>query len=606
MKTNILARFRPDLQLPASFRGASEFAEIWMEELLPPVSLEPFSPEEENITSSGHFGSGIKKSHGSSRGGSARGAHRGRGGGRSGGNDRDPSHSFEGPSSLNNRAKDSHAPEQDGEDEDILWNMPQAEGSLGTFDEKGNFSMGGDALGGRSLEEDVFSSSLPGHDRLPPPSSFSEASSFDLKKEILPSVPAVALETKWYYRDPAGQIQGPFPTKKMLHWYTRNYFPETLPLRREQDILFEPLSVWKTKSGGICPFELEDSVVSPSQSSKSSLSNIPFENSSTVSPIPIAPTAPTASIFAKLGLPWTGPSVSEPETIKKKVDPQLDTSGLGEDQLLFLKQFNSKGPGQQPPSSPLQSFSQLNINKNPAPTEIGWKKLATSPVAPLEIDSNLFSQTSFAPVRPVTSPVPTPKTLVSPLELVPATSPAVGWAKPVTKSRPLSDIMREEAELEASRRSSLPKSSAPKSFAETLRAAESARPLVKPTVVSPTAVTSATALKQPVATKPAVASPPNVANKPLDTKTWCLAKLKPLETCYDINMCSILLMELRTPAEIAGFVEDNMRNNKMDMKAFMNELIERRFGNSPPVRPSEEPQEEAEFITVGRKQQRKK
>jgi hypothetical protein len=82
-----------------------------------------------------------------------------------------------------------------------------------------------------------------------------------------------------------------------------------------------------------------------------------------------------------------------------------------------------------------------------------------------------------------------------------------------------------------------------------------------------------------------------------------LAQLKPLEASYDINMCTILLMELRTPVEIAGFIEDNMKSTRMDMRTFLNELVERRFGVPTLVEP---PSEDVEFQTVGRKQHRKK
>lgn len=469
-------------------------------------------------------------------------------------------------------------------DEEVLWNMPQDEDALGTFDEKGNFTIGGpERANAFSMEDFRLSSSVPGHDRLPPPSS---------------KTPLVSADTKWYYRDPSGQIQGPFPTKKMLHWYSRKYFPETLPLRRAQDILFEPMSEWKSKCGGVCPFEIAEIVdesptstfTSPALSPRSGESITACPNDPAMFVNKQEATAPVVNAFAKLGLSWTGQGQA-PDTTEGA------NHGLAEDQLCFLQQFKAKSSG----------------------SGGGWKKVEGVSAIPIDIAP------SSAP-RPTA--VPTPKPLVSPLELVPAASPTVGWSKPVANSRPLSEIMAEEAQMELSRRASQPKGGAPKSFAETLclngGGVEVARPPPPPRQVivkSPTATTAAMAMATTTAVappKPFSSSKPTTAteksplesNPTADIKNWCIGRLRAVEGTYDVNICTICLMDQKTPADVLGFVEANMATNKMDMKAFANEFIERRFGmmaGRASVGEGKKPvMAEEEFITVGRKQHRKK
>jgi hypothetical protein len=46
----------------------------------------------------------------------------------------------------------------------------------------------------------------------------------------------------WFYRDPQGNVQGPFATTEMQLWLTQGYFSGGLLLRRECDRLFITLS----------------------------------------------------------------------------------------------------------------------------------------------------------------------------------------------------------------------------------------------------------------------------------------------------------------------------------------------------------------------------
>ncbi|KAM9316459.1 GRB10-interacting GYF protein 2 [Gastrophryne carolinensis] len=48
-------------------------------------------------------------------------------------------------------------------------------------------------------------------------------------------------QQKWFYKDPQGEIQGPFSNREMAEWYQAGYFPMSLMLRRVEDHTFQPL-----------------------------------------------------------------------------------------------------------------------------------------------------------------------------------------------------------------------------------------------------------------------------------------------------------------------------------------------------------------------------
>jgi PERQ amino acid-rich with GYF domain-containing protein len=56
-------------------------------------------------------------------------------------------------------------------------------------------------------------------------------------------------EVKWYYRDPSGQVQGPFEAQEMQDWYKAGFFTPTLMLCRDDETVFEPLMVLIRKVG---------------------------------------------------------------------------------------------------------------------------------------------------------------------------------------------------------------------------------------------------------------------------------------------------------------------------------------------------------------------
>ncbi|KAE8604587.1 hypothetical protein XENTR_v10014748 [Xenopus tropicalis] len=53
--------------------------------------------------------------------------------------------------------------------------------------------------------------------------------------------PSLDNQQKWYYKDPQGEIQGPFSNREMAEWYQAGYFPMTLLLRRVCDDAFQSL-----------------------------------------------------------------------------------------------------------------------------------------------------------------------------------------------------------------------------------------------------------------------------------------------------------------------------------------------------------------------------
>ncbi|TPX71260.1 hypothetical protein CcCBS67573_g06281 [Chytriomyces confervae] len=68
-----------------------------------------------------------------------------------------------------------------------------------------------------------------------------------------------AVPSSWFYRDPMGNTQGPFSTDQMQDWYSKSFFSEDLPIKREKDLLYEPLSNLLSRFGRDRPFVDSDS-----------------------------------------------------------------------------------------------------------------------------------------------------------------------------------------------------------------------------------------------------------------------------------------------------------------------------------------------------------
>ncbi|KAG0284842.1 hypothetical protein BGZ96_010822 [Linnemannia gamsii] len=71
--------------------------------------------------------------------------------------------------------------------------------------------------------------------------------------------PTPAELSKWLYRDPTGNVQGPFASEEMHEWYKGRFFTMDLLVKREQDTNFEPLGALIRKLGSDeKPFLLAD------------------------------------------------------------------------------------------------------------------------------------------------------------------------------------------------------------------------------------------------------------------------------------------------------------------------------------------------------------
>ncbi|KAL0081218.1 hypothetical protein J3Q64DRAFT_1823787 [Phycomyces blakesleeanus] len=73
---------------------------------------------------------------------------------------------------------------------------------------------------------------------------------------------------KWFYRDPAGNVQGPFDATEMQEWYKAGFFSPSLLVKREDESLFEPLVVLTLRGLSGDPFGR-----GPSSASSSSAGN---------------------------------------------------------------------------------------------------------------------------------------------------------------------------------------------------------------------------------------------------------------------------------------------------------------------------------------------
>ena len=146
------------------------------------------------------------------------------------------------------------------EEEEILWGAePIQTGQLGTFDASGQFVA--TTRMAPPLKPIIPTSSLgtlatePSTSNLPRTTKTLSDFSPAVPPGFGPVLPIITSSTQWVYRDPVGNLQGPFLNGKMLEWYQAGYFPDNLPIRRDTDSFFDTLSAWRLKCGGRVPFE---------------------------------------------------------------------------------------------------------------------------------------------------------------------------------------------------------------------------------------------------------------------------------------------------------------------------------------------------------------
>ena len=270
--------FIESLNLPAQV-----LADIWLPVGFPPVSFEPLNEEEEKVAQTGQFANtnartrnagGNNPNYSPSTSGEYRNNPRGNRQNQQQQGNRSRGSSFVSNSrsfQFSQNQHNHHSDEDVIEDPDNLWATPSSDtfgsADFGTFDENGMFraaptgSSSGILDGG--LEDDFGTSSSASaaafegfmqtrHHHTPSQPTVPAVPAAPLSPPV--AIPHITPDTQWLYRDPSGQIQGPFPSHRMIEWYNGKYFPENLPLRREQDAFFEPLSTWKTKCAGQVPF----------------------------------------------------------------------------------------------------------------------------------------------------------------------------------------------------------------------------------------------------------------------------------------------------------------------------------------------------------------
>ena len=123
-------------------------------------------------------------------------------------------------------------------------------GRRSSHDEETDYIFGHIKQAAESLIADVHEETPPQVQQQPPreePKQYMPAAHPDLdlepKREVEgevypeghPNAP------QWFYRDPQGEIQGPFPLEEMGEWFTAGYFTMTLLVKRGCDDYFCPL-----------------------------------------------------------------------------------------------------------------------------------------------------------------------------------------------------------------------------------------------------------------------------------------------------------------------------------------------------------------------------
>ncbi|CAG8532133.1 18892_t:CDS:2 [Acaulospora morrowiae] len=133
-------------------------------------------------------------------------------------------------------------------------------------------------------------------------SAFSDttgASSLFSSGGITPDSRKITSEQKWLYRDPSGNIQGPFSSQEMNDWYKNGFFALSLLVKRVEDTTFEPLGVLIRKTG-----DDERPFSAPLMGSRPSLTISMPNNSSRIvnDPFPRTWATPTSPSTAQLFL----------------------------------------------------------------------------------------------------------------------------------------------------------------------------------------------------------------------------------------------------------------------------------------------------------------
>ncbi|KAI8868963.1 hypothetical protein GQ42DRAFT_33788 [Ramicandelaber brevisporus] len=69
--------------------------------------------------------------------------------------------------------------------------------------------------------------------------------------------------SRWIYRDPSGNMQGPFSSEEMHAWFVQGFFPDTLLVGRENDNSLVPISRLVENAGGVVERVFLEPLVQP-------------------------------------------------------------------------------------------------------------------------------------------------------------------------------------------------------------------------------------------------------------------------------------------------------------------------------------------------------
>ncbi|XP_055585419.1 GIGYF family protein Gyf [Uranotaenia lowii] len=141
----------------------------------------------------------------------------------------------------------------------------------------------------------------------------------DMNRSMLhgvgPQIPPMVAGTDiWYYRDPQGKVQGPFPASEMTEWYRAGYFDDSLSVRRACDEIYTTLGTFVALCSGAIPF-LNSMNIPPIKSS--SVNSKPQQQ-------PQPPPGPTSS-FQQQKSAATLQHLQQQQQQQQQQPPQLDS-----------------------------------------------------------------------------------------------------------------------------------------------------------------------------------------------------------------------------------------------------------------------------------------
>lgn len=214
-------------------------------------------------------------------------------------------------------------------------------------------------------------------------------SSIGPEKEISVSIPFYNM---WYYKDPSGTIQGPFPSEQMAHWSEAGYFDAKMLVRPDIEsassvnhpshfsILsdFIPLSEWVSLYNGYLPWSLQARNIIYSVKQHSVLSEPVKLEPSTITTSKEVPTVPTKE------LPILSCSSSDNiiESLPNEAKRLISSSGTPNTSDFSLKEITHVIEEKQD-KFPIKSTTSSTVSPTVASSFKGWKTASSMPVVPI-------------------------------------------------------------------------------------------------------------------------------------------------------------------------------------------------------------------------------